>query len=88
MGTVGNEDVWFAFAPKEFFDDQSGFKYLKVGEIKSDSRMSYQLYCQSLLFLAYVMSKNQVDDVILKPSNQWNEDLATVDGVTALTNLL
>lgn len=88
LGHAKEQEVWLAYAPNAFFDDTANFEYKSAGYDSGDTRMSAQLYCRTILFLAYTMNKYQISDVTLKPSDEWPENISTLEKVHDLTNFM
>lgn len=88
IGMARDEDVWLAFPPKEFFDNSSNFRYVAPGTKSGDTRLSFPNYCRAVVFLAYVMHKHGISDVAVEPSDTWDTNLSTLDGLARVMNLV
>lgn len=88
IGESRNEEVYLCWMPVQVFDDPTADDIPPAGHSSGPSRLSYTNYLLTLLFLAYAMNKEGLQDVTLNPANAFPFPVATLKDVTDVTNIL
>jgi hypothetical protein len=85
IGRCNGEDLWGAWIPKEFFDEPD-YNRPATGFSSGDTRLSTDMYCWTIIWMALLFEVYGVSDVTL--DEVYPKDLDSLDAVRTYTNLM